>query len=415
MHTPDEAVVVVGAGMAGLRAAIELQKHTERVVVLEQSARPGGRVKTDQKHGFLLDRGFQIFLTAYPESRSLFDYDALSLRAFMDGAIVRREEEIHELVDPVSHPEYLISAIRSDIGTWEDRWITWKLTRTLRDQSMEELLDATGQTTQAYLEELGFSDDYIEGFLRPFFSGVFLENDLQTASSLFRFLFHMFAEGKGALPSEGMQAVPNQLAHRLPEGTIQYGCEVAEVTSGRVTLSDGSRIDTSSIVVAVDGWTADALELSGAPKSNGTSCFYYAVENPPIDRPILVLNAHRDRPITNLCVPSLVQPSYSPAKQHLLSVSTVHDRGSEVEEEDVRSVLREWYGNPVMDWPLLASYDIPHALPAYPPDVEQSQSGPTEMEEGVYLAGDYRTTPSLNGALRAGRRAAEEVIRDLEG
>lgn len=49
----------------------------------------GGRVRTDKVNGFLLDRGFQIFLTSYPEARAALDYDALQLKPFYAGALVR--------------------------------------------------------------------------------------------------------------------------------------------------------------------------------------------------------------------------------------------------------------------------------------------------------------------------------------
>jgi phytoene dehydrogenase-like protein len=87
---PDRApVVVVGAGLAGLAAARELQARGVDAVVLERSDGVGGRVRTDAVDGFLLDRGFQVLLAGYPEAARVLDYDALDLRAFYPGALVR--------------------------------------------------------------------------------------------------------------------------------------------------------------------------------------------------------------------------------------------------------------------------------------------------------------------------------------
>ena len=58
----------------------------------------GGRVRTDRVDGFLLDRGLQVILTAYPEARDMLDLDALRLGSFAPGAIVRGRapHRIHE-------------------------------------------------------------------------------------------------------------------------------------------------------------------------------------------------------------------------------------------------------------------------------------------------------------------------------
>jgi hypothetical protein len=86
---PDEAdVVVVGAGIAGLNAADQLTKAGLRPLVLEAGDGVGGRVRTDRVDGFLLDRGFQIFLTGYPEAQRVLDYEALQLQPFYAGALV---------------------------------------------------------------------------------------------------------------------------------------------------------------------------------------------------------------------------------------------------------------------------------------------------------------------------------------
>lgn len=64
-------VVVIGAGLAGMNAAIQLQNAGREVVVLEAADRAGGRVQTDQIDGFTCDRGFQLINAKYPELAAL--------------------------------------------------------------------------------------------------------------------------------------------------------------------------------------------------------------------------------------------------------------------------------------------------------------------------------------------------------
>jgi hypothetical protein len=64
--------------------------------------------------GFLLDRGFQIFLTSYPEARAALDYEALSLRPFYAGALVRWNAGWHRVADPVRHPADALATLLPD-------------------------------------------------------------------------------------------------------------------------------------------------------------------------------------------------------------------------------------------------------------------------------------------------------------
>jgi len=53
-------VIVVGAGLAGLSCAVRLHELGHRIRVFEAADGVGGRVRTDNVDGFLLDRGFQV-------------------------------------------------------------------------------------------------------------------------------------------------------------------------------------------------------------------------------------------------------------------------------------------------------------------------------------------------------------------
>jgi len=93
--TPIPEVLIVGAGLAGLCYARRLGELGIPYQILEASDDVGGRVRTDRVDGFLLDRGVQVLLTAYPEARRVLDYTSLDLRPFYPGALVRFNGRFH--------------------------------------------------------------------------------------------------------------------------------------------------------------------------------------------------------------------------------------------------------------------------------------------------------------------------------
>ena len=90
-------VVVVGAGLAGLACAQDLAAAWTGVTVLEASDAPGGRVRTDVRDGWQLDRGFQVFNTSYPQVRRrmrLRDLQAVPVHARTAAAHHRRPDPV---------------------------------------------------------------------------------------------------------------------------------------------------------------------------------------------------------------------------------------------------------------------------------------------------------------------------------
>jgi len=115
-------VIVVGAGLAGLRAARRLREAGMRPLVLESSDGIGGRVRTDRIEGFLLDRGFQVLLEGYSEARAILDYPALDLRRFYPGALVRMGGRFTRVGDPFRKPwdlaRFGVSILLPTIPPW---------------------------------------------------------------------------------------------------------------------------------------------------------------------------------------------------------------------------------------------------------------------------------------------------------
>lgn len=422
----SKPVIVVGAGLSGLCCARLLLKNNIDVVVLDAQDDVGGRVRTDHVDGFLLDRGFQVLQTAYPEANAQLDYDSLRLQSFDPGALIRTQGRMVEMSDPWRKPSKLLSTAFNGIGTFRDRLKLAKLRWHVTQTSVDELWREPESTTLEYLRRTcGLSDDMVNRFFRPWFSGVFLEKDLSTSSGFFKFLFRIFALGDASLPEQGMSAIPRQLAAELTADRLRLSTSVDSLSTSvnsmvdrhHVRLRNGESIDCRAIVLAVEGREASRLTsgMIHTPEFRATTCFYFAAPQAPFAEPLLVLNGDNEGPINNLCVVSNVAKSYAPAGQALISASVV---GKELMDSSdlnnsVRQQLRQWFGSQVDAWSLLRRYDIPIALPAQQAGFRESLSGQSRLGDGLYYCGDYCETASIQGAMVSGRKAAENIIADL--
>lgn len=396
-------VVVVGAGMAGLNCAMELARAGLEPVVLEAGDAPGGRVRTDEVDGFLLDRGFQVLLTAYPEARAAFDYRALDLRRFVAGALCRRDGRFASFADPLRDPRDAAAALVAPGVGPADLARMLRMRRAVGRGRLPELFRRPETTTAARLAELGFSRSAQEAFWRPFLRGVFLDEELATSSRLFEFVMRMFSQGDAAVPSRGMGALAAQLAGRLPAGALRLGTRVAAVDARGATLAGGDRIEGDAVVVATTGLLPE-LDPRGW---RAVTTYSFDAPEPPVRRPVLVLAGGEPGPVNNLHVASEVAPEVAPAGRALVS-ATVLGLAPAGTEEAVRRQLRGWFGPAVDGWRLVQELRIERALPVVGPRLASPR-----LPGGLFAAGDHLMGPTLNAALATGRRAAAAVAREL--
>lgn len=404
---PDAEIVVIGAGLAGLSCAVRLHEAGRRVRVLEASDGVGGRVRTDEVNGFLLDRGFQVYLDAYPEAGRFLDLDALDLRAFEPGALVWKNGKLRSVMDVFRRPGALWSSARQPIGSVWDKLLVAKLRWSVLRKPITEIWSSPAQTTADYLSAFGFSNRMIDDFFRPFYGGIFLEDELSTSSRIFEFTFKMFSEGYATLPARGMRAIPEQLAKRLPADAIQLDCPVESVAQGKV-VTHGATFRPRHLVVATDGETTQHL-ISGTrrPEWNSTVCLHYAADRAPISKPIIALKGDRRGLVNNVCVPSEVAPAYAPPGQSLVCVSVLGNKTANTElERQVRRELADWFGAEANSWKLLRLETIRKALPIGPPGHGAEWSDPP----GVIVCGDFTTSASIEGAIISGLRAAGRIL-----
>ncbi|MEL6823350.1 MAG: FAD-dependent oxidoreductase, partial [Calditrichota bacterium] len=253
-------VIIIGGGLAGLCCAKKLHDNNISFQILEASDRVGGRVRTDEVGGFLLDRGFQVLLTAYPESRSVLDYKELELKSFYPGSLVRSKGRFIKIADPFRNPLDGLKTLFADIGSIGDKLRIAKLRQQVMNTSLKDIFQRPEVTTEQYLKNFGFSDTIIERFFRPFFGGVYLESELYSSSRMFEFIFRMFSQGDTAIPAGGMEAIPKQLAAGLPMNSIRTNTRVVNISEGSIQLESGESIPAERIVIATDWQPAEKLD-----------------------------------------------------------------------------------------------------------------------------------------------------------
>ncbi|SEF34019.1 Phytoene dehydrogenase-related protein [Amycolatopsis pretoriensis] len=397
-------VVVVGGGLAGLSAARRLRRAGAEVTVLEAGDDVGGRVRTDVVDGFRLDRGFQVLLPAYPALRRLTDVAALRPRSFTRGTIAMTGSGRRWLAGPW----HGLPAVGGVAAFAASRPFDGARMAALaaRDVLKADRADA-GRSTAEELRRWGISRSTVEEVLRPFLAGVFLDPALATSSRMFHLIWRSFLRGGGALPAEGMQALPNQLATGL---TVRTGVEVEAVTEDGVRTRDGEDIRARAVVVATDGDTAARL-LPGveAPGWHAVTTFYYRADTSPLRSPTLLVDGLDDL-LLNTAVLSEVSPAYAPAGSALIAAS-VPDRADPGLEPRVRQRLARIYDTDTRGWDLIGTYAVPRALPVFGPGAPLRR--PVRIGPGRYVCGDHRDTPSVQGALVSGQRAAAAVLADL--
>lgn len=383
----DLEILIIGAGLAGLNAAIHLQSRGANVRVVESSDRPGGRVASDVIDGFICDRGFQLINANYPALKELNVIEEIDFLIAPRVIEVAIDTGRHLIGDP---RKALLSAFDSSLGSLFEKFslLTFIYGPTAKNEPLSDALKRCGLT--------------YERVLRPFLQGVFLTDPKNVDAKYGQQILRSFASGSIGIPKNGVGQLSHALAKRV--SNITYDVQVDRIAVNKLHTSHGV-LTADKIIVATDATTAAQLLGNGqVPKMAGCITWYHAVEVNPSGSGRLVVDGLNRGPVINSVVISDISKNYAPKGWHLMSTTT----GLNVTESDVRRHLALIWSAPTHTWQLIAKYEIPAALPIQSPGRGLSQE--LSINDQLYVVGDHRMVPSQQGALFSGRLVADLIF-----
>ena len=402
-------VAIIGAGLAGLACAIELQKNNINFQIFEASDGVGGRVRSDVIDGFILDRGFQLYNPSYPEGKRLLNYDALDLKPFIPGVAIRDNKRLRIVVDPFRAKGFRLNLLKDIPGNPLSYLGLLRYFLSYLVTSDAQIATTKDISASDSLIKSGVRGNLLEKLLRPFLKGVFLESELKTSRKFLDVVLKTFLRGTPSVPAQGMQVISDQLASKLPMEKISLNTKIIKI-EGNKLQTENEEIIAKKIVVATDPTTAISwLNLEEKIMHTVTTWYFKAdqrVAELVKGKPILFVDASNNGPLTNAVVLTNAASSYAPPGQVLVSASAISPHQN-ADLESVKKHLSVIFGLDTNSWQLIKQYQIKEALASmYPPF---SLINSNQISEDLFVAGDHRATSSIQGALLSGTNAATLV------
>ena len=395
-------LIVIGAGLSGLAAAQAAEKLGKRVCILEKNDHVGGRVRSLRQDGFILDKGFQVYLNAYPTASKLLDHKQLELEPFDSGArILNSLGKIDTLAHPFKHPKFIFQSLKSKLFNSRDILALSTLFFRLKTSTTQQLFNSPDISSSHFLEKT-FSKKLISHFFEPFFKGVFLDSKLKTSSRLLLYYLKMFINGYACLPKAGMQAIPNQLKNTLKTSKLYTNCTVKHIHKHHIQLLSGKQFKANTILLAMPKAQISDFFYQADKTNQGVWTSYFVTEKKlNCEHKLLTLNGSKQGVINHLCVLDHIQPSYAPRDKSLVSV-TVLDSFKQLDKktltETVKSELPKYLNS--HNFEHLKSFWIDEALPTQ--TFASPSSIPLQLSECCFATGDWQNHGSIEGAIQAG-------------
>lgn len=435
-------VAVVGGGLAGLTAALELQSAGAEVVVFEKGETLGGRAKTDEVDGYRIDPGAQLFGSMYTRFRDLVDRVGMGDRMIRSPGrdALLKEGRAHEVVYGSASSMLASGAIpfgtKIRLGTTYLPFLTRNSAHL--DLHAPEKSVAVGLDDESISEwgqrEMG--KDFVEHLVYPQLAGYYASLPEETGAALYHILARYGVDVVVYAVRGGAGAVSEAAGSLIRQagGEIRLGVHVAHVEKRDAGV--GVRIDSEEEVfdAAVISTPADdALRILGSQGSVGS--WLQGVRTRGAISVALLMDKPAGVKYFGLSFPRGESTTLS-------TVSVQENKGGELippgrgalvafVRPDVVSTLMEMEADEIVDavlpdiergFPNVQSNihrarvyrwsgGNPIFYPGYLRHLAHYRSGAVEGDGPIALAGDYLYVPSVEGAVLAGADAARRLVQ----
>lgn len=441
-------VVIVGAGCAGLSAAVRLAKRGVRVLVLEARSRLGGRAMSfvDRESGALVDNGQHVLLGAYRETLVfLGELDALDharLQPQLSVTMVDRSGVKTRLECPrLPSPFHLLAGVFDwEALDWRDRLSLLKMARPLRlaQRALEPgstlIAASPGETVDNWLIRNGQRERLRQMMWHPLALAALNQPPETAAAPVFaRVLAEMFGpdprSASIAVPSKPLgelYATPARIYVEARGGQIRTGAPaIVDIDGEGATVTSGAdRVRPRAVIVAVP-WFALPTLFRGETSALATTL---AAARATKAFPIVTINLWYDRRVMDEPFVGLPERRVqwifekSGAFGGAAYVSLVASGASDLldatnaelialGDEAVKDALPGRVGATLVRGSVVRD---PRATFSLSPGQPERPSTRTAIQ-GLYLAGDWVATglpATIESGVRSGHAAAEAILAD---
>lgn len=389
--------IIIGSGITGLTIAKLLNSKNEDYLIIDKNDTIGGRVSTENYLDYKLDHGFQILLEDYPNLKIFPEIYDSGLRRLASGFIIKKKNALYEVLNPFRNVKGLLPSNTFPGFCIKDRYLLVKLLLLNKRYKNKKL------SVKEFLKDFGFSASFINDFFISFFQGVFLNKDLDVPLKYFLFIFTLFSRSNVSIPNKGISQIASSIGSQLDSSKIILNTEVTNIKPNNITTCGGDSFYYKRLHCTDAGIEKliDKKLYQGFFNDityRGTQCFYFLSKMSDIDDNFIYLFPE-SKNITSM---SLKRISKS---ELIISASSL---SMEVSKNTIEKEVLSYFTG-ISDLKFLNSFKVPKALPSNPQFFNFQEKCFYQYNENIYFAGDYLSSPCLNGAIQSGINLVESI------
>lgn len=389
--------IIIGSGITGLTIAKLLNNKNEDYLIIDKNNSVGGKLATENHLGYELDCGFQILLEDYPNLKIFPEIYNLEAKRLSSGFITIKQENLYKILNPFKNIKGLSLANTFPGFTLKDKYLLLKLILLNKKYKNKKI------PVKDFLKNFGFSHTFIKNFFVSFFQGVFLSKDLNVPLKYFLFIFSLFSKSNVSIPINGIDQIAKNIASLLDSSKIIFNKEIINIGINSIKTKDGDNFNFKNLYCTdpkIEKLINKELnqEFFKDITYNGTQCFYFISDMVDINEDFIYLFPDSNN-ITNIYFKKVSQ------NELLVSVSSL---SMEVSKNTIEKEILGYFSS-MKNIRFLNSYKIPDALPSNPKFFNFQEKSFYKYNNNIYFAGDYLSSPCLDGAIQSGINLVESL------